>query len=80
MTGSSLRAIRHRLGVSQAKLAVMLGTSQSFIGEMELDRKPILPDMEARIRALVPAPNGLCGRCLIPVVSGICGCPAMEAA
>ena len=76
MTGPELRAIRHRLGLSQQAFAQRMGTVQGHIGDMELERRPILTATAAKARSFieVPTTNKLCGWCLCVIAHGICGC------
>jgi transcriptional regulator with XRE-family HTH domain len=53
MQGSELKAIREALGWSQRKFAAAIGMTQSYIGQMERDEKPIERRTELAARYLV---------------------------
>jgi DNA-binding transcriptional regulator YiaG len=75
MTGAEMRAIRHRLGLSQVAFAKRIGVVQGHVGDMELNRKAIVPEIENCVLELIEMPPTLCGSCLCFIVVGICGCP-----
>jgi DNA-binding transcriptional regulator YiaG len=74
MTGAEMRAIRHRLGLTQVAFAKRIGVVQGHVGDMELDRKTILSEVEDRVLALIQMPPTLCGSCLCFIVDGMCSC------
>ena len=74
MTGPELRAIRHLLGLTQHAFAERIGTVQGHIGDMELERRPILTATAAKAQSLIEVPTHMCGRCLCIIAHGICGC------
>lgn len=53
MSGAGFRALRYRLGMSQAELAEMwLGTHQTKISEFEIGKTPITPEVAQFMRDL----------------------------
>ena len=50
MTGSELRAIRERLGLTQVEMAERLGVAANTVARWERDEKPIRPPVEKLIR------------------------------
>lgn len=52
MTATELRALRERLGLTQAALAARLGTAQGRVSDWENERRPIPLHAEAHLRTL----------------------------
>lgn len=59
MSGSELKAIRKKVGLSQAEFGIAIGMTRETVGAMERDQAPIVPRTELAVRALVegPAPS-----------------------
>jgi transcriptional regulator with XRE-family HTH domain len=53
MTPAELRALRERLGLTQAQLAGRLGTMQGRVSDWENERRPVPVQVAAHLRTLV---------------------------
>lgn len=52
MTAAELRALRDRLGMTQAALAARLGTMQGRVSDWERGTRPVPVQVEAHLRTI----------------------------